>query len=320
MNILIRLNQLSDDKRSALCTLIKDHGDTPIVVTDMHPDPSILETADAVIGNLAIDALQQIPHLQWVQLNSSGADAYAREGALPADTMLTCATGAYGIGISEYMIAQLLNMMKRIPAYYDNQKAGLWHDEGKVTSPMGKRVLVVGTGNIGMEFARRIKAFGADVVGVRRRAGTCPEGLSEIHTLDELAAEAAKADIVALTLPGTAETYHLFDRDMLLACKPGAYLINVGRGNVIDNAALCEEDVYGHFAGIYLDVCEQEPLPEGDPLYHVPNLLLTPHITGDFHLDITADNIYDICVHNYKAFKGEGAFQSVVDRKSGYAR
>lgn len=318
--VLIRLNQLEEEQKAELKSIIESKGDEAIFVTEMIPDAALLQSVDAVIGNLDVSALQQIPHLQWVQLNSAGADKYAKADEIPQNVVLTCATGAYGIGIAEYMVAELLNMMKHIPGYYDKQKEGIWTDLGKVKSPMGKRVLVVGTGNIGMEFARRISAFGANVVGIRRRAGVCPEGLSEIHTLDELHAEIAKADIIALTLPGTSETYHLFDEETLLACKKGSYLINVGRGNVVDNRALVKDAVWSNFAGIYLDVCETEPLPDGDPLYKVPNLLLTPHITGNFHLDITVQNIYDICVHNYLAFKGEGTYKSVVDRATGYAR
>lgn len=318
--VVIRLNKISDAQRAAMRSIIEERGDEVVFVTEMDPDPAVIASADAVIGNLNPEVLQTIPGLKWVQLNSAGADKYVKPGIIPDGVVLTCATGAYGIGIAEYMIAQLLNMMKRIPAYYDNQKAGIWRDEGLVTSPMGKRVLIVGTGNIGMEFARRIRAFGAEVVGIRRRAGVCPEGLSEIHTMDELQAEAAKADVIALTLPGTPETYHLFNEETLLACKKGSYLINVGRGNVVEHAAIIKEEVWSNFAGIYLDVHETEPLPEGDPIYTIPNLLMTPHITGDFHLDITAQNICNIAMHNYLAFKGEGTFKSVVDLQTGYAR
>lgn len=318
--IIIRLNQLEEEHRTALRSLIESRGDEAVFVQDMHPDPALLSSAEAVIGNLDIAALQEMPRLRWVQLNSSGADQYVRPGALREDVLLTSATGAYGIGIAEYMIAELLNMMKRIPGYYDAQRQGIWTDLGKVQSPMGKRVLVVGTGNIGMEFARRIRAFGAEVVGIRRRAGICPPEFSQMYTMEELRTEIARADIIALTLPGTHATYHLFDEETLLACKRGAYLLNVGRGNVVDDRALVREPVWSRFAGIYLDVCETEPLPEKDPLYSVPNLLLTPHITGNFHLDITVQSIYDICVHNYLAFKGEQEYRSIVDRATGYAK
>ena len=295
------------------------------VVDTGEPEPLPLGEADAIIGNVSAELLKKEAEkgelsLSWLQLNSSGADAYVKEGVLPEKTVLTSATGAYGTGIAEYMVCMLLNMMKRVPAYLEDQKKHLWTDEGLVTSPFGKRILIVGTGNIGMEFARRMKAFGCTLSGIRRRAGECPERLDEIHSLSELKEEAARADVIAVSLPGTSETYHLFDRELLLSCKEGAYLMNVGRGNVVDNEALKEPSVSGRFGGIWLDVCEKEPLPSTDALYEVPGLLLTPHITGGFHLDLTLQNIFDISMHNYRAFHGEGEYESVVDRSTGYCR
>lgn len=288
-------------------------------------EPVSLSEVDAIIGNVPAGKLAKAQaagglKLSWMQLNSSGADAYVKEGVLPQQTVLTSATGAYGTGIAEYMVCMLLNMMKKVPSYLEDQKKHLWTDEGLVTTPLGKRILIVGTGNIGMEFARRMKAFGGTLVGIRRRADHCPEGLDEIHSLSALKEEAAKADVIAVSLPGTQETYHLFDRELLSCCKEGAYLMNVGRGNVVDDRALLDVGVSSRFAGIWLDVCETEPLPSEDPLYDVPNLLLTPHITGGFHLDLTLQNIFDISMHNYRAFHGEGEYQSVVDRATGYCR
>lgn len=288
-------------------------------------EPISLSEVDAAIGNVPAGKLAKSQKtgglkLAWMQLNSSGADAYVKDGVLPQQTVLTSATGAYGTGIAEYMVCMLLNMMKKVPAYLEDQKRHLWTDEGLVTTPSGKRVLIVGTGNIGMEFARRMKAFGCTLSGIRRRADHCPDGLDEIHALSELKEEAAKADVIAVSLPGTQETYHLFDEDLLSCCREGSYFINVGRGNVVDDRALLKREISSRFAGIWLDVCETEPLPSEDPLYDVPNLLLTPHITGGFHLDLTLQNIFDISMHNYRAFHGEGEYQSVVDRATGYCR
>lgn len=295
------------------------------IVDTGEPEPIALSEADAIIGNVSPALLKTEQEggslcLSWMQLNSSGADAYVKEGVLPEHTVLTSATGAYGTGIAEYMVCMLLNMMKKVPAYLEDQKKHLWTDEGLVTTPCGKRILIVGTGNIGMEFARRMKAFGATLVGIRRRVGECPKELDEIHSLSELKEEVARADVIAVSLPGTAETFHLFDRELLSSCREGAYLMNVGRGNVIDNAALADPAISGRFGGIWLDVCETEPLPSGDPLYEVPGLLLTPHITGGFHLDLTLQNIFEISMHNYRAFHGEGSYESVVDRSTGYCK
>lgn len=303
-----------------LRSLVDTAAGVECLMIDNNVSGDILAGANAVIGNLSIPALAQCPGLEWLQLNSSGADDYARSALINPAAVITTATGAYGIGIAEYMAAMLLGMMKRIPAYHSNQLAGIWRDEGAVTSPFGKRVLVVGTGNIGTEFARRIRAFGARVVGIRRRAGVCPPDFDEIHGLDELKSQLPLADVIALCLPGTDDTLHLMNAETLALCKEGAYLMNVGRGNVIPLEAMLDPAVTGRFAGIWLDVCEIEPLPDGHPLFSVPNLLVTPHITGGFHLDLTMQNIYEISLQNLKAWLGQGEYRSVLDRKSGYCR
>lgn len=278
-----------------------------------------LREVDALIGNVDVRLLHDKNNLEWIQLNSSGADAYAVDGAVPNETVLTCATGAYGLGISEYMVGMLLTMMKKIPGYLECQKEGVWKDLGPVVSPYGKRVLLVGCGNIGLEFAKRMKAFGCSLVGIRRRTDNCPSELDEVYGPEQLMDQVAKADVIALSLPGTSDSYHMFDKDVLMACKNGSYLMNVGRGNVIDMKALLDKDVHENFAGIWIDVCETEPLPDKDKLYYVPGLLITPHITGGYHLEKTVDNIFDICVENMKAWLGEGEYKHIVDRTAGYS-
>ncbi|MBQ0000311.1 MAG: D-2-hydroxyacid dehydrogenase [Clostridiales bacterium] len=289
-----------------------------IVVADGGKAADALADAHAVVGNFSPDELSVCKHLEFLQLNSSGADAYAVTDKISKETTIATVTGAYGIGIAEYMVAMLLAMMKKIPAYLEDQKKAIWTDEGPVTTPFGKRVLILGTGNIGMEFAKRMRPFGCTIVGIRRRPGTCPAELDELYGMDALKEELAKADVIALALPGTAETKHLLDADMLANCKEGAYLMNVGRGNVIPLADLQKPEVTGRFAGIWLDVVEVEPLPEGHALFSVPNLLLTPHITGGFHLDLTMKQIFEISEHNLKAWLGEGEYKSVLDRSTGY--
>lgn len=280
---------------------------------------NMLKDFNALVGNVPVSMLKDKNNLEWIQLNSSGADAYAAEGAVPESTMITCATGAYGHGISEYMVGMLLAMMKKVPQYLEAQKKGEWSDFGGVDSPAGKRVLLVGTGNIGLEFAKRIKAFGATVVGIRNRPDLCPPELDEVYGVDKLKEQVAIADVIALSLPGTKSSYHLFSKDILMACKKGSYLMNVGRGTALDTKALLEKVVAENFAGIWLDVTEVEPLPEKDPLYFVPNLLLTPHITGGYHLPQTVENILNITIENMKAWLGKGDYIHVVSRKDGYS-
>ena len=150
-------------------------GETEIrFCSDAEVTAETLKDADALIGNPPLAMVESAEHLKWMQLLSSGADAYAGSRVLKdRGLVLTTATGAYGVGIAEYMVAMLLAMMKKLPGYYDLQKAAQWRDLGAVVSPRGKRVLVVGTGNLGREFALRMRPFGCELIGVRRRAGAC---------------------------------------------------------------------------------------------------------------------------------------------------
>lgn len=309
---------LDDDKRTQLLAAA---GDAECVF--IHPDDAtadMIASADAVIGNLPPRLFNANENLKWVQLTTSGADAYVQPGVLAESTVLTCATGAYGTGIAEYMAAMLLVMMKKLPAYIDNHRRGVWRDEGAVISPMGKRALILGVGDIGRQFAERLRPFGCHISGIRRRADICPPEFDEIHSMDALADEVEKADIIAMCLPKTDETHHLMDSAMLRRCKRGAYLMNVGRGDAIDCEALLNRENTEHFGGIWLDVCETEPLPDGDTLFTVPNMIITPHITGGFHLDITIENVFRICYENLRAWIGGGELCGIVDRATGYMK
>lgn len=279
-----------------------------------------LADADAVIGNVSAPLLQQAPRLRWLQLNSAGADAYCRPGALPEGTLLTNATGAYGLALSEHMLAMLLAMMKKLYPYYENQQKGLWQDEGAVTSLYGAVVLVIGMGDIGGQFARRAKALGAYVIGMRRRSTTVPEYADEMGTMDELDSYLARADVVATSLPGTRATYKLFDKERFAAMKRGAYFVNIGRGTAVDNEALCAAAASGQIAGAALDVTDPEPLLVEHPLWRVPGIYITPHISGQYHLAATLDNIVRIAADNLEAFIAGEALKNEVDLSTGYKK
>jgi phosphoglycerate dehydrogenase-like enzyme len=279
-----------------------------------------LADVDILIGNLAPKLLSQAPRLRWVQLFSAGADAYCKAGVLAAGVQLTNATGAYGLAISEHMLGVLLAMMKKLYLYHDNQKAALWRDEGPVTSVYGATVLVIGMGDIGSKFARLCKSMGAHVIGMRRRSTTVPDCADEMGTMDRLDEYLARADVVATILPNTPETTGLYNKERFNAMKEGAYFINVGRGT-----AVIDEDLYaalqsGHLAGACVDVTAPEPLPQDSPLWTAPNMHITPHISGGFHLQATHDNIIRIAVANLQAFFAGQPLQNIVDFSTGYKK
>lgn len=279
-----------------------------------------LADMDIIIGNLPKEKLNIAKNLKWLQLNSAGADVYVKEGVLPEGVILTNATGAYGLAISEHMLGVLLELLKKLNLYRDNQRENIWKDEGEVRSIYGSTVLVVGLGDIGSEFAKRIKALGGYTIGIRRSDTRKPEFIDELYLMDKLDEVLGRADVVALTLPQTKDTYKLFNKDRLFKMKKGAVLLNVGRGTVIDTDALYEVLQEDYLFGAAIDVTDPEPLPSAHNLWDLKNVIITPHISGDYHLRETHNRIVNIAAENLKAYlKGE-ELKNIVDLSTGYRR
>lgn len=279
-----------------------------------------VQNADIIIGNAPAGMIQGSQKLKWIQLNSAGTDGYTQQGVLAEGTLLTNATGAYGLAISEHMLASLLYLMKKIHLYSADQKEQIWSDHGQVTSIFGSKTLVVGFGDIGSEFAARMHALGSSVTGIRRNKTEKPDYLDGLYQMDQLAQCLKEADIVATVLPGTKETYHVFDTAAFAQMKPGAFFINVGRGNAVDSLALAEALNSGHLAGAAVDVTEPEPLPAGHPLWTAKNLLITPHISGNYHLQETHERIIRIAARNLKHFLSGEPLDNIVDFATGYRK
>ena len=279
--------------------------------------------ADAILGNVPVELIAQNDHLEWFQSNAAGPNAYLAPGVLPENCIVTNATGAYGLAISEWMLAMWMGLLKELFLYRDRQNRSAWEPTGhSVRSVYGARVLCVGMGDIGSNFALRAHALGAEVVGVRRTVhpGTpCPDYCLRVVPQSQLDAELPEADLVALSLPGTPETAHLFGKERLALCKTGAVLLNVGRGSVVDHIALYEAVHSGNLLGAALDVTEPEPLPSDHPLWTEPNVLITPHVSGGFSLPKTLDNIVEIFVHNLKKYAKGEPLDNQVNRKTQYA-
>lgn len=254
--------------------------------------------ATVILGNPPAALLRGARELRWLQTRSAGLDPYTAPGVLPAGAMLTSASGAYGHSVSEHMLAMALALMKRLPAYRDQQRQALWNDLGPVRTMRGARVLVVGTGDLGSSFARLCKALGAETFGVRRDPSRPAEGIDSMHPMSALDELLPSADVAALTLPHSDQTVGLFDRDRLLRMKRDAVLLNGGRGSVIDCQALAEVLEAGHLWGAGLDVTDLEPLPAGHPLWRCANVLITPHTAGGDHLPETPRRVARIALEN----------------------
>ncbi|HWQ51137.1 MAG TPA: D-2-hydroxyacid dehydrogenase [Terriglobales bacterium] len=278
----------------------------------------LLAGFDAVIGGPPAALYEGLTNIKWVQLGSAGVNGYDK--VLPETTLLTSMTGAFGLAISEHMVAVLSMLYKKLHLYRDNQNRGVWLDEGKVKKLEGSTVLVVGLGDIGGDFARRMKALGAYVVGVRRANPEKPPYVDELHLFDELDKLLPRADAVTLSLPSTPATRHLFDAAKFAKMKPGAFLVNVGRGDAVVTDDLCDALESGHLGGAALDVTEPEPLPEGHRLWGIRSAIVTPHVSGFYHLDETYERSVNIAAENLARFVSGQPLLSLVDRATGYRK
>ncbi len=257
-----------------------------------------------IFGNVPPSMIQGTK-LEWFQLNSAGQDPYMKPGVLPEGCRMYNAVGAYGRTVSEHMLALTFSLIRKLDLYRDNQRQSLWKDMGPVTSIEGSTVLVLGLGDIGGAYARKVKALGATVIGVRASKKQKPEYVDEQYTIDQLSEVIGRADIVAAVLPSTPETQNLFDAKMLEKCKDGAYLVNCGRGDAVDLSALERALHAGKIAGAALDVTNPEPLPADHPIWQCERVILTPHIAGGFHLPQTMDRIVELACEHMQSWLGE---------------
>lgn len=281
-------------------------------------DEAQLAAFDAVVGNPDAKTLAKMNNLKLLQLFSSGvAKDYIALGQDRPGLTLCSASGAYGQALSEHMAATLLMLMKRLHEYRDAMANAAWGSRGSVETPVGKTVLVVGAGSIGTAFGGLMQKLGSKTIGLRRQKDGNIEGFDEVHTIDQLDHLLPQADVVALSLPETPQTIGIMSAARFSLMKPGSYFLNVGRGSAVDQDALLEALASGRLAGAAIDVTVPEPLPRDHPLWRQQNLLLTPHISGYYHLKATHDAVVGIAAHNLAAWPN-GPFISRVDYQTGY--
>jgi phosphoglycerate dehydrogenase-like enzyme len=292
---------------------------TNLIFADTLTDiAALVKNANIIIGNPSVEMIRDSKNLELLQLQSAGVGEYVEKNSLPEGVVLTNASGAYGLGISEYMLAVLLELIKKLHIYRDKQLKSDWSYSGRVKSISGSTALVVGLGDIGGEFASRLKALGAYTIGIRRRDASMPDYLNELHFMDKFEELLPRADIVALSLPETKLTTRIINQKTLKLMKQDAVLINVGRGSAVDTEALCDALENGRLAGAALDVTDPEPLPREHRLWGIKNAVITPHVSGGFSLQETHDRIIEICADNLEAFLEGKSLKNVVDLSAGY--
>ena len=274
--------------------------------------------ADVIYGP-ALNIAATSKNLKWLCVPSAGVDFLREDSFANKDCLLTNSAGSYGVSISEHMIAVSIMMMRRIPEFQAGVMNREWLSPRAQKSLKDSRVTVLGTGDIGTHFAKRLRAFEpAAIIGVNRSGRSEENCYDKIVPVTELDAVLKETDLLAMSLPGTAETAGLLSKDRLALLPEGSYIVNVGRGSAIDEDALIEALNSGHLAGAALDVFRTEPIPKDSPLWTTRNLLITPHVAGNLTLTYTKNKNVEMFCEDLRNFAAGRPLKHLVDKRLGY--
>lgn len=311
-----------DEAQRAEIMRIAPHLD---VVVDLSREEALLRAGEADgidAGYATPEFLRAARKLVWVQASGAGVDRYVAlpEIVEPERLVLTNMSGVAGPAIADHVFAMLLALTRDLPVHLAGRAEGAWNREGSgVLRPVvlqGRTLLVVGLGSIGTEIARRGQGFGMHVIATRRSDAPSPSFVEHVGKPEELLALLPRADVVAIALPLTDETKGLFGPEAFAAMKPSSYLVNIGRGRIVDTDALLASLESGHLAGACLDVTDPEPLPSGHPLWSFPNVVITPHVSSEG--EITDERHWELMRENLRRFDAGEPLLNVVDKRAGY--
>lgn len=261
------------------------------------------------------DAWASADRLRWVHVAAAGVDPVLFPALRESKVVLTNSRGVFDEPIAEYVLGLILALAKDFVRTIDLQRRGRWqHRESERIA--GARVLVAGTGPIGRAIARMLRAVGMRVSGLGRRSRENDPDFGTVYPSAELAARLPGMDYVVAVAPLTEETKGMFDEAAFAAMKPGARFINVGRGALVDTPALAEALRGGRLAGAALDVFPTEPLPPESPLWNLPGLIVSPHMSGDFVG--WRDSLIEVFADNFERWQTGRPLRNVVDKQLGY--
>jgi phosphoglycerate dehydrogenase-like enzyme len=259
--------------------------------------------------------LDEAKALQFVQVCAVGYDQFDQAALKANDVKLANAAGVNANAVSDHAFALILGLTRLIHHARDNQAKAHWRpmisDISRREEELpGKTLLIYGTGQIGGRIARLSKAFGMNVIGVRRDPSKAVEGVDEMHATDKFVSLLPRADIVVLACPLTDETRDLMDAEAFTAMKSTGYLVNVARGGCVNHDALVHAATTGQIAAAGIDVTEPEPLHGDSPLWGMENILLTPHSGGETRS--YEDNVLDILMDNLERMAAGGDLRNQI--------
>jgi phosphoglycerate dehydrogenase-like enzyme len=274
----------------------------------------LARTEAMMAGAVPAGLLPAMPRLRWAQAMSAGVDNWLALPDLPSGLTLTCARGTHTESMPENIIGALFHVAKPYAQVAEHQKESKWVHT--VAQPLtGKTLGILGLGAIGQEVARIAVALGMHVIGTKRRPTRIPN-VAEVLAPEQTDEVLSQSDYVLLLLPATPETENFIDAKRLARMKPSAWLLNFGRGQIINDADLIAATREKKIAGALLDVFRQEPLPSEHPFWKAPGIIVLPHIGGPHpQRDRFVARLF---VENLKRFLDGEPLKEVVDRAAGY--
>ena len=271
--------------------------------------------SEIIVGNYPANELKNFNNLKLILLTAVGYDAFIKKGVLNDNTILCNAVDVHSREVAEHTLALILQLVKNLHLYKNNQSKHLWRDEGTVKSVAGLRVAIIGFGDIGNALAKLLKGLGMYIIGVKRKMIEKPDYIDELHTNEDMDEVISNVDVVVSILPGTKENYHLFTMDTFKKMKSDTVLVNCGRGNLYDTEVLYEVLDKKIIRAAAADVFEVEPLPEDSKLYDLDNFVVTPHIAGFFHLDSAKEDFLNLICDNLKRYINNEELRYVVKER-----
>ena len=268
----------------------------------------------------SVDLMRATPAtLKWYCCSFAGVDPYCKDPAIFAnpDCLLTNSNG-YGVTIAEHVVMVLLMLLRRMPEYEEVVRNHGWSNQLPIRSIRDNEFTILGTGNIGVNVAERLRGMGAAKITGLSRSGRPHPAFDEVRPIADLDAVLPDTKILVMALPGTAETIRILNRARIALLPGDAYVINVGRGTAIEQEPLIEALNEGRIAGAALDVMDPEPLPKDHPLWTAKNLILTPHVSGNMTLGYTCDTNVDMFCRDLRNYAAGRPLEGLVDRKRGY--
>ena len=281
--------------------------------------PRQVAAADATVGVCSAEVLEKAKKLQWIQWPAAGVERCVQQPLLHEHhVLLTNLQRAAGPSMAEHVLAMMLLLSRHLDYYLREQQQAHWagQDGPEAADLDGKTVLVVGLGGIGTELARRAHALGMKVTATRASGRSGPDFVSYVGLPDELPKLAADADFVVNCAPLTPQTTGIFNSAFFAGMKPGAYFLSVGRGRSTVTADLIAALSEHRIAGAGLDVVDPEPLPSDSPLWHLPNVIITPHVSA--YTPFADQERNALLRENLRRYAAGEPMLAVVDIERGY--